>query len=925
MNGRPTPPPFTSDDNSNVPAPRAVPARFWLVVAGFMFFYLLVRFGVGLYTELLWFEHLSFESVFFTGLWARLGVGFAVGIPVAALFISNALIARWLSIRNVLFFSEEVVVAQKLVGGLIWILGILLAWIIGSAASGNWLIFLSYLYQKQFGITDPVFDMDASFYVFSLPVYSFMQSWILVALFLGLFASLAVYALAQQNTIAEGRLPVILPHIQLHLSVIGALIFLTFAWGHWLSLFSLLYSDRGVAFGASYTDINVTMPALWTMVAMAIIAATVLLLNIFLRKPALSLAVIFGWVIVGAIGTGLIPNIVQRYIVIPNELASESPYIRNNIDFTSWAYGLDKVVEKSFANPVSLTPDMAEKNATTLKNIRLWDYRPLQQTYKQIQSIRLYYTFNDIDLDRYIVDDELRQVAISVRELDKRELQQTWVTQKLQFTHGYGVVANPVNEVSEEGLPKLWIQDLPPESDIGIDVTRPEIYYGELTNDYVFVKTTEREFNYPSGDTNVYNDYNGTGGVLMDTYIKRLAFAIGLSDINMMLSQEFTRESRVMLHRSIKERVQSVAPFLLYDGDPYIVVDKQGHLNWIQDAYTYTDLFPYSEPIGGLNYIRNSVKVVVDAYDGDITFYVVDDSDPIIQAYGMIFPELFTPLSEMPPDLFDNTRYPEDLFRVQSELFLTYHMQDVNVFYNKEDLWQLPKEHSEGTTKTLEPYYVILSLPDSEQDEFLLIQPFTPSSKDNMIAWMAARADGDSYGELVVFRFPKQELIFGPLQIEARIDQDPEISAQISLWNQSGSEVIRGNLLVLPIEDSLLYVEPLYLQAESGEIPELKRVIVATGDKIAMEKNLGEALESLFNKKRQKPLADNNNTDTGPSAEPLPDVDTTNVSELAELASFHYNAAQTAAQRGDWATYGDKLRELEAVLQTLLEVTASNE
>lgn len=916
MNGRPINP--TPNGGPQLPA---APPRMWLFVAALMFIYLLARYGLGLYTDYLWFEHLNLQSVFTTQFFAQFGVGFAVAIPVTALFVTNALIARWMSIRNVLFFSEDIIVSQKIVAWGIWAVGLLLAWLIGSAASNNWLIFLQYVNQHSFDLADPIFNMDVSFYIFNLPVLRFLQGWTLLALFLALIGSLAIYALAQQNALAEGRMPVFLPHIQLHLTILGALILLTFAWGHWLSLFDLMYSPQGVAFGASYTDINVSIPALQTMIVMACISAGVLILNIFLRQPALTLGAIAVWVLTGTIGTTLAPSLVQRYVVVPNELAREDPYIKNNIKFTNIAYGLDNVAETDF-NPVQLTEEVGGRNENTLKNIRLWDHRPLRDTYQQLQAIRRYYQFNDVDFDRYLIDGELRQVAISARELDKNELQDTWVTQQLQYTHGYGVVANPVNEVTREGLPSLWVKDFPPTSTVGLDVSRPEIYYGETTKDYIFVHTTEREFSYPSGDKNVYSDYKGTGGVVMDSYFKRLAFATHLSDLNMLLSQEFTRDSRVMLNRRVINRAAYVAPFLSYDDDPYIVISDEGHLYWILDAYTTSNRFPYSEPYKGLNYIRNSVKVVIDAYNGSLTFYVVDEEDPLIQSYMDIFPALFTPMSDMPEWTRRHIRYPETIFKIQSQQFLTYHMRDVNVFYNQEDLWEIPNENFDGDKQPLQPYYVVLSLPDGDADEFVLIQPFTPNNKDNLIAWMAARSDGDQYGELKVFRFPKQELIFGPLQIEARIDQETEISAQITLWSQSGSKVIRGNLLVLPIEDALLYIEPLYLRAENGQIPELKRIIVATGDQIAMEETLSQALISLFTKGRgDSPIRPTTQQPSRPTAPTAINLDTANIADLAEAAGQHYDAAQTALQAGDWATYGAELEQMESTLNALIRLT----
>lgn len=905
--------------------------RLWTAGIIFVILYLLVRFGVGLFTDYLWFDHLNFSSVFMTGLWARVWVGLAVAIPFAVLFLVNVFIARWQSVRHVIFFSDETLVARRYTRWLIWGVALVLAWLVGTAASRNWLLFLRFLNQQPFELADPIFGQDVGFYVFSLPLYHFAQTWLVIVLFLSLLGAMGIYALAQQNNLQEGRL-VILPHVQLHLSVLGALIFFAFAWGHWLDLFDLMYSSRGVAFGPSYTDVHVTIPALWTMVTVAVIAGLALLANTLIRRQAVSLLAIFIWVIVGIVGTGFIPGLVQRYVVEPNELTREAPYIEHNILFTNLAYGLDKVQERDFSEVTSLTGQDLANNNTTLKNIRLWDYRPLTQTYQQIQAIRLYYRFPDIDFDRYVIDGELRQVALAARELDKSRLQSpTWVTQKLQFTHGYGVVVNPVNEVTGEGLPRLWVKDLPPVSTVDLAVERPEIYYGETTDDHVFVHTGEREFSYPSGNENVYANYQGTGGVVLNSSLKRLAFALRVADLNMMLSQDFTDESRILLFRQIGERVRRVAPFLNYDRDPYIVIGVDGHLYWIQDAYTTSDLFPYAEPFGNINYIRNSVKVVIDAYDGDLIFYAVDPTDPVLQSYMAIFPRLFTPQAEMPEWLRAHLRYPEDLFRIQASLYQTYHMRDVNVFYNKEDLWQVPNESFEGNVQPVEPYYVVMRLPGETENEFMLIQPFTPNNKDNLNAWLAARSDGDNYGGLVAYRFPKQELVYGPLQIEARIDQDPEISAQISLWDRGGSEVIRGNMLVLPIDSSLLYVEPLYLRAENGQIPELKRVIVAAGDQIVMRETLADSLLAL---------ADSSGfgtpelvLDTG-QEEPVPPDDAApgtslevtpvsgDIANLAATASDHYEAAQAALRAGDWATYGEELEKLKAALDDLVRLTA---
>jgi uncharacterized membrane protein (UPF0182 family) len=557
-----------------------------------------------------------------------------------------------------------------------------------------------------------------------------------------------------------------------------------------------------------------------------------------------------------------------------------------------------------------LTPEALADAEPTTTNIRLWDYRPVRDTYSQIQEFRLYYDFVDVDVDRYSLDDTYRQVTLSAREMATEQLQsRTWLNEHLQFTHGYGLVLSPVNEVTSDGLPELWVRDLPPRTVPGLEITRPEIYHGEKTDSYVFVNSTIEEFDYPSGDQNITTTYEGHGGVLMDSPLKRAAFAYRFGDVSVVLSNYLTRETRVMLYRNVHERVRQVAPFLLYDSDPYLVI-ADGRLIWLQDAYTATSMYPYSQPYyDRFNYIRNSVKVTIDAYDGDVTFYVVDNQDPLIRAYAAIFPALFKPWDQMPPALRSHVRYPEGLFLIQAEMNNTYHMQNPTVFYNKEDLWATAHDVSGGTEQPMEPYYVILRLPGQEMQEFVLIQPFTPANKQNMVAWMAARCDGEDYGKLLLYKFNKQELVYGPLQIEARIDQEPVISSQLSLWNQRGSQVIRGNLLVIPIEHSLLYVEPLYLQAETGQLPELKRVIVASGDRIIMTTTLDEALASF------------GGAPVTPPPEEVEPTEPSNAHDLALSAMEHYERAQEYLQEGDWAGYGAELEAMQNDLQALEEAT----
>lgn len=901
----------------NVPR---ISGRFWVIA--FIVFIVFVSFNraVELYTDWLWFKAVGYSQIFTTEFSAKVITFLAAAVIFVILFLANTAIARWQVKRNTLFFSDETLVAQKMVTYVVLAVALLLAWLVGSTASANWLTVLEYLKQVSFNIADPIFGMDVSFYIFTLPLMKFLQGWLVVVLFLSLFGAAGIYLLEQRDNLEEGRF-VLLPYAQLHLSVIGALIFLAFAWGHWLDGFGLMYSNRGVVFGASYTDINVVLPVLRIMMGVAALSAVLLVINIFIRKNVFPLAAIFIWLVGGFLLRGVVPGVVQRFVVEPNELQREAPYIAHDIEFTNQAYNLTKVQETEFDTLKDLAAAELENNADTLNNIRLWDYRPLLQTFRQLQELRLYYTFHDVDLDRYTIDGQYRQVAISARELEKAQLQSpTWVNQKLQFTHGYGVVMNPVNEVTPEGLPNLWIKDLPPKSSIGIEVNRPEIYYGESTTDYVFVKTNEREFDYPGeGDKSVYTQYEGTGGVPLSSYLTRLAFAYRLGDSNIILSSDITNASRIMFHREIQTRVRTIAPFLRYDDDPYIVLGDDGRLYWIQDAYTISNLYPYSARMGGFNYIRNAVKAVVDPYNGTVTFYLFDPNDPLAQTYSRIFPGIFKPASELPETLRSHIRYPEGLFRVQVNLYQTYHMKDPNVFYNKEDLWAIPQENFSGNTQPVEPYYVIARLPGEPDEEFILFQPLTPHNKDNLVAWFAARSDGEHYGELVAYRLPKRELVFGPLQLEARIDQDPEISAQFSLWDQGGSQVIRGNLLVLPLGDALLYVEPIYLQAESGRIPELKRVIVASGDQVIMGNTLAEGLTKLLNILTGQEVAVPLPGGEQPPAQVSPLADQT-VRQLAESASAHYDAAQAALQQNDWATYGKELDAMKAALDQMLQI-----
>nr|MBP6803425.1 UPF0182 family protein [Chloroflexota bacterium] len=636
------------------------------------------------------------------------------------------------------------------------------------------------------------------------------------------------------------------------------------------------------------------------------------------------------WLLSVVVLGGLYPALLQRYAVEPNELERERPYILNNINFTRLAYNLDQVNSQPFSDIAVLDQEVLSdvKAEAILRNIRLWDYRPLHDTYTQLQALRPYYQFGEIDIDRYQINGQTRQVMLAVRELNKANLSNpTWVNRNLEFTHGFGLVMNPVDQVTPDGQPTFYIQDIPPQSNVPeIQITQPEIYFGELMSDEVYVNSNRPSFSYPSGNENVESVYTGTGGVPLDSFLKRLAFALRLADMNVILTNEIDNNSGVMLYRPIRERVAKIAPFLTLDSDPYIVVDENGRLIWILDAYTTSDKFPYATfGTNGFNYIRNSAKITIDAYNGTVNFYIADTQDPIIQAYDSAFPGLFQPLANMPADLVSHIRYPEGLFRIQTEKYLKYHMTDERVFYNQEDLWEVPTEIFDGAEQLMEPYYVTMPLPGNVASEYLLIQPLTPVGKPNMIAWMAARNDVPNYGDLVVYELPKQELVFGPLQVEGRIDQEPEISQQFSLWDQRGSRVIRGNLLVIPIGASFLYVEPVYLLSDTSALPELKRVIVATDTRIAMDVTLSGALQSLLGEEPGQIVIE----DVAPEAVPTPEAGATgvplptdaSVEQLIQSANEHFEAAEAAQRDGDWATYGEEIDALQLDLDQLMQLT----
>ncbi len=877
------------------------------------------------YGDWLWFKNVGFGQVFTTVLLAKILAFAAFFLIFAVLGGVNIFIARrWgapsRSLRAVStqlpVTSLEILFHEKYAPYAWGLIVLFLSGIMGMSASNSWMTFLQFLHQSQFGVADPIFSKDAGFYVFKLPLYDFLQQWCSLALFFMIVAVGLSYYLDQAVRIQENRF-YIDSKAKAHLVVLGGLFALRMAWSYWLKLYGLMYSNSGVAYGASYADVHAQMPAYRVLLILSVLMAVLLFAMPVLKKWKW-LAYVIGIYVVVLVGFSWIyPAVIEQYVVKPNELAKETPYIKNNIRFSRLAYGLDKAREESF--PVRDTMSYGDiiKNESTIHNIRLWDRRPLIQSYKQLQEIRLYYDFNSVDVDRYHFKNKYTEVALAGRELPSAQLPErarTWVNMHLVYTHGYGVVMSPVNEFTSDGLPKFIIQDIPPKASTAIAITQPEIYYGEETDEFTIVHTTTKEFDYPKGDQNEYASYNGKGGVQLSSYFRRLVYTLDLSDLNIILSRYITDQSRVMFHRVITDRDRTIAPFLSYDSDPYMVVGDDGHLYWIHDAYTSTNMFPYSEPVNlsrdknGINYIRNSVKVVIDAYNGDISYYIIDPSDPLVQTYSKIFPVLFKPAKDMPKFLRAHIRYPMDLFIIQAQMYATYHMTDPQVFYNREDLWSIPQEIYENKQQSILPYYIIMRLPGAESEEFILMLPLTPSKKDNMVAWMCARCDGDNYGQLLFYTLSKEKLIYGPMQIEARINQQPSISSELTLWGQQGSNVIRGNLLIIPIAHSFLYVEPVYLQSEQGQIPQLKRVIAVQNGQLEMREDLDAALRAVFSvtgvpeKQQQKAFI-------GLPAGPL--------STMAQEALNHYNKALEYLKQADWSKYGKELDQIQQILKTM--------
>jgi uncharacterized membrane protein (UPF0182 family) len=797
---------------------------------------------------------------------------------------------------------------------LILAVALVIGLLIATGETGKWELILRFIYQVPYGHNDPLFDKDIGFYLFSLPAYIALKNWMLLVLLLSTLMASTLHVV-HGNINLDRRPWRISPATIAHGSALLGVYFAVKAWSYALDRFLLLYDDNSVVVGAAYTDVHVELPVLWLLICVATVAAIVVWANVRLRSYRLVIAAtvtVFG----SSFACGeLYPGLFQRFFVKPSELQLEAPYLQRSIAFTREAYNLQIIKVKPFPAEQGLNFQSLQDNRGTIDNIRLWDWQPLMDTYAQLQEIRTYYRFLNVDVDRYHLDGSYQQVMLAARELAPSLLStnaQTWVNLHLLFTHGNGIVMSPVTQKSTEGLPNFYLKDIPPVASGGPEITEPRIYFGQGGGGYVIVKGSAPEFDYPAGKDNVYANYDGADGIPIHGAAWRALFAWYLDDVNILLSRYIVNESRIMLHRNIQDRAQTIAPFLQLDHDPYVVISG-GRLYWMQDAYTTSEWFPYAQPQpdDDTNYIRNSVKVVIDAYNGTVTFYVVDATDPIIATYKRIFPTMFKPFDAMPADLQGHIRYPEDLFKIQAQQYRAYHMETPEVFYNREDLWQFPREPPglEGNnvgSAQMAPYYIMMRLPGETRTEFFLMLPMVPSQRENMIAWLAARCDLPDYGKLIVYEFPKDKLVYGPFQIEARINQNTEISQQISLWNQMGSRVIRGNLLVVPIENSLLYVSPLYLRAESGQLPELKRVIAAYGDRVVMEETLPAALAALF----QQPIPAATVARVGPSTAGSTD-------ERAREALGHYERAIDRLKAGDWSGFGTELEALRPLLEEL--------
>ncbi len=952
--------------------------------------------GVDLWTDAIWFQSVGFDSVFWTRLGAQVGL-FALAFVIAAIVL---LFNLWLAGRlapppdperpgRIRQMAERLGEAQRQAehaarmntGGMgrgsggpfpgrgpdfsgtfdgeglpdlvpiarwvIAVVAVVLAVGIAGNVSGAWTTLALWLNRVPFdtaqSVTDPIFGRDISFFLFELPFFRWIQSLASGLLLASLLVAGARY-LAQASQGGE----VFVTRVRVHLAILGGLYLLTIAAGYQLDKYELVYSTGGATAGVAFTDANARFLAYDVLTFLSGLAGALLVAGAFTRWMWPLGAIVIIWFSASIVLGRLYPEAIQRLTVDPNEFAQEQPYIAYNIEMTRLAYSLDTWATPSYSGTAPLTTASIRDEKDTFTNARLWDYRPLGTTLDQLQTVRQYYNFVDVDTDRYIVDGDLRQVMLSGRELaiERNPQASSWVNQRIIYTHGIGIAMVPVNEVTAEGQPELWVRDLPPISRPNTpEIDQPRLYFSEQDDHYVVTGARQPEFDIPGNGTDDDLTYSWTGdtGISLSSPVTRLLFSLRFRDFDLLISDQVTSSSQLLFHRTIDERLPRIAPFLYYDKDPYLVVDDRGRLVYVQDAYTISDAFPQSTPFNSgelapesglygqpFNYLRNSVKITMDAYDGTMRFYVVDPSDPLVRAWQGVFPGLFQPLSEMPTKIQGHLRYPEDMFNVQTRLYGQYHVTQPLTFFNNTDRWTVPQPATNDQSLPPEAYYVVMRMPGEPKAEFLLLQPMIAQNRPNMIAWVAARNDVPNYGEVRAYRFPSDTTIFGPAQIESRIDADPVISSQITLWNQSGSSVVRGNLIVVPVGESLLYLQPVYLQSSSAAFPEFRRIVVASPTTIVWGSTLEEALNTLLERQGQGGLTPTPppGSSPGPTATPAPTALPggplpSDVDGLVKYADSHFEAAQTALRAGDFATYGNEMDKVEAALARLVELTGN--
>lgn len=910
----------------------------------------------GFIGDFLWFKELGYVSVFFKQLVTQLEIGVPTFIVVTLLvFIYLKGLKRGYYKKVESNIAGEV----RALNGITWLLsGLMGALVTYMAVTRLWFNALQFANSTDFNIKDPVFGNDVSFYTFKLNFITQINGMLIGVLIALLVATVVYYVIListrvprvfetaeeeqqyqqeqannqgntrndpfsqifgqfskafggnpgapkRKKTLDNDNMHELLHIASKQLIVVGVVFFLMLAVNFFLRQYSLLFNQTGVVYGAGYTDVNVTLWMYRILIGLSVLGAIGFAIGIARKRFKMILTIPVIMIVVGLAGGGT-AMLIQNFVVSPDEINKESKYLERNIAFTQYAYALDKVDVRSFSASNNLDTKDIKNNEATISNIRINDYMPAEKFYNQTQNLRQYYSFNDVDVDRYMVNGEYTQTFLSAREIDETKISETWLNTHLKYTHGYGITLSRVDKITANGQPDMLIDSIPPVSAVKeIKITRPEVYFGELTNNYIVTNTDEQEFDYPKGDNNAYTTYEGSAGIKLNMFNKAV-FALREHSLKLLVSSNINSKSKILINRNIKERVQKIMPYLSYDNDPYMVVGD-GKLYWIIDAYTTSSKYPYSKPYSeasSVNYIRNSVKVVVDAYNGNVDYYIVDPTDPIAQTYKNIYPKLFKDFSEMPASLQNHIRYPNTMFQIQAEIFQRYHMNDVKVFYQNEDMWQIANEIYGTEEQAMTPNYYILSLPGESKEEFVNSIPYTPKDKRNLTGLLMARNDGDNYGKLVLFRLPKSKIVYGPMQIEAQIDQTPEISKEFSLWNSSGSTYSRGNLFIIPIEDSLIYVEPVYLEATNSSIPEVKRVIVAYGDKIAYEPTLAQALDTLFGDGTGENTGSNNGGELTQS-------------QLIAKAVDAYNKAQTAVKSGDWAAYGKYMEQLRSYLSQL--------